>query len=207
MMRINLSSLAPTKTKPGGRRLAPTPTGTISVRGEGPRTAVLMLAFVLVVGGGIAGTDWWAAHERTRLQADLAKALAENRRLSGMKARYDAQKTKSDRFERRLEVIHKLQREQNGPAELLNFVADTVNRTGAVWLESMNDDGTSLDFQGMALSTDAVADLMANLRNTGRFKSVEIKETSQDPQVKKLQAFRFELICEKAHTGKIQQKV
>jgi Tfp pilus assembly protein PilN len=49
----------------------------------------------------------------------------------------------------------------------------------------------------MALSPNAVADLMANLQKTGKFKSVEIKETSQDSTVKELQAFKFELICER----------
>jgi Tfp pilus assembly protein PilN len=48
----------------------------------------------------------------------------------------------------------------------------------------------------MALSPNSVADLMANLRKTGAFKTVEIKETSQDSAVKEVQAFKFELICE-----------
>lgn len=206
MIRINLSSLAPTKAKrgSGGARRAPTP--SVSIPGEGPGSAVMILVFVLLVLGGLGGTYWWADHEHTRLQGDLAKAIAENQRLSEVKAKYDAQKRKSDSFERRLKVIHDLQEAQKGPADVLNFVADTVNRTDAVWLESMTDDGKSLDFQGLALSADAVADLMANLRKTGKFKSVEIKETSQDPQIKELQAFKFELICEKAYTGKVQQK-
>jgi Tfp pilus assembly protein PilN len=68
----------------------------------------------------------------------------------------------------------------------------------------MTDDGKSLTFTGMALSADAVADLMANLKKTGKFKSVEIKETAQDPNVKEVQAFKFELICEKAYSGKVQ---
>jgi hypothetical protein len=37
---------------------------------------------------------------------------------------------------------------------------------------------------------------MANLRKTGAFKTVEIKETAQDNAVKEVQAFKFELICE-----------
>jgi type IV pilus assembly PilN-like protein len=41
-----------------------------------------------------------------------------------------------------------------------------------------------------------VADLMANLRKTGAFKTVEIKETAQDTSVKQVQAFKFELNCE-----------
>jgi len=51
--------------------------------------------------------------------------------------------------------------------------------------------------EGTALSTDAVANLMANLQKTGFFKSVEIKETYQDDAIKDMQAFQFTLTCEK----------
>jgi Tfp pilus assembly protein PilN len=71
----------------------------------------------------------------------------------------------------------------------------------------MTNDGKSLDFTGMALSPNSVADLMANLRKTGAFKTVEIKETAQDSAVKEVQAFKFELICEMnaAVIGKAQK--
>jgi Tfp pilus assembly protein PilN len=49
----------------------------------------------------------------------------------------------------------------------------------------------------MALSTDAVANLISNLQKTGYFKNIEIKETYQDEQVKTMQAFQFTLTCEK----------
>ncbi len=54
-----------------------------------------------------------------------------------------------------------------------------------------------IDGEGTALSTDAVANLIANLQKTGFFKNVEIKETFQDEQIKDMQAFQFTLTCEK----------
>jgi Tfp pilus assembly protein PilN len=208
MIRINLSSLAPTKAKRGGgaAKRAPAIMPSVSIPGEGPSSVVLILVFLIVVLGGIGGTYWWANQRTIQLQADLQKAIAENQRLAEVKARYEAQKKKSDSFERRLKVIDELKEAQKGPAEMLNLVADTVNKTDAVWLDSMTNDGKSVDFVGMALSADAVADLMANLRKTGKFKSVEIKETSQDPQVKELQAFKFELICEIGFSSKVQKQ-
>jgi len=209
MIRINLSSLAPTKTKRGGgaKRAAPTVAmPSVSIPGEGPSSVVMILVFLIAVLGGIGGTYWWANQKTIQLQADLQKAIAENQRLSEVKARYEAQKKKSDSFERRLKVIDELKEAQKGPVEILNVVADTVNKTDAVWLSSMTNDGKSVDFVGMALSADAVADLMANLRKTGKFKSVEIKETAQDPQIKEIQAFKFELICEMGFSSKIQKQ-
>jgi Tfp pilus assembly protein PilN len=91
-----------------------------------------------------------------------------------------------------------LRANQSGPVELLNTIGDVVNGTEAVWLSTMKDMGNSVDIEGMALSTDAVASLILNLQKTGRFSSVEIKETYQDESIKDMQAFQFTLTCEKA---------
>jgi len=62
----------------------------------------------------------------------------------------------------------------------------------------MKDSGTSVDIEGMALSSDAVANLISNLQKTGYFRTVEIKESVQDETVKDMQAFQFTLTCEKS---------
>ena len=77
------------------------------------------------------------------------------------------------------------------------MVGSTVNNTEAVWLNTMKDQGNSIDIEGLALSQDAVANLITNLQKTGFFRSVEIKETYQDESVKDMQAFLFTLSCEK----------
>jgi Tfp pilus assembly protein PilN len=61
----------------------------------------------------------------------------------------------------------------------------------------MDDSGPQVNLEGTALSTDAVANLIANLQKTGFFKTVEIKETYQDETIKDMQAFQFTLTCEK----------
>jgi Tfp pilus assembly protein PilN len=141
-----------------------------------------------------------------KLENDWRKVQAENQRLAEVKAQYEASKRKADLYQRRVKVVDDLKEAQKGPVNLLNLVAETVNKTDAVWLDTMTSDGRSLNFTGMALSADAVADLMANLRKTGQFKSVEIKETSQDAAVKEVQAFKFELICEIGFSSKVQKQ-
>lgn len=200
MIRINLSSLAPPKTRRGGKR-AP----TVSIPGEGPSTLTMALIVFALLGAGLF--FWWYTlnQEADRLRQDLARAIAENQRLAEVKAKYEASKRKADMFERRLKVIADLKEAQKGPVTMLDLVASTVNKTDAVWLDSMTTDGKNLNFTGMALSADAVADLMANLRKTGKFKTVEIKETSQDASVKEVQAFKFELICEIGFSSNVQK--
>ena len=193
MIRINLLGIP--KTKRGKRPSAP------AVGGEGPSTTMLVLLFVVVLGAGLFVWYTFVDRQRQGLQKDLQREQAENQKLADVKRKYEAAKAKADQFEQRYRVIDQLKQSQTGPVSTLNMVADTINKTDAVWLEAMTDDGKSIDFTGMALSPNAVANLMANLEKTGRFKSVEIKETAQDSAVKELQAFKFELICEKAATN------
>jgi Tfp pilus assembly protein PilN len=204
MIRINLSSLAPQKKRGGGRRAPSMP--TISVPGEGSSTVVLALIVFGALGLAIALSYVYLDRQAAQLKKDMDVAEAENRRLAEVKAKYEASKKKADMFERRVKVIDDLKEKQSGPTKLLDLVAETVNKTDAVWLNSVTSDGKNLTFVGMALSPDSVADLMANLRKTGSFKSVEIKETAQDGSVKEVQAFRFELICEIGFSSKVQKQ-
>jgi Tfp pilus assembly protein PilN len=81
---------------------------------------------------------------------------------------------------------------------LLAMIGETVNGTEAVWLNSLQDQGANIAIDGMALSNDAVANLISNLQKTGAFRNIEIKESVQDDQIKDMQAFQFTLTCEKA---------
>jgi len=193
MIRINLLGIP--KAKRGKRPAAATGMG------EGPSTTMLVLIFVIVVAVGLYVWYTFVDRQRQQLHEDLRAAQAENLRLSEVKAKYEAQQRKAEQFEQRFRVIDQLKQAQTGPVSLLSMVADTITKTDAVWLDAITDDGKNIDFTGLALSPDAVANLMANLEKTGKFKSVEIKETSQAGEVKELQAFKFELICEKSAPG------
>jgi len=96
-----------------------------------------------------------------------------------------------------VDVIDGLRQSQTGPVNLLAMLGETVNNTEAVWLSKMDDQGPSVNLEGTALSTYAVANLIATLHKTGFFKTVEIKETFQDDTIKDMQAFQFTLTCEK----------
>ncbi|HSM85660.1 MAG TPA: PilN domain-containing protein, partial [Candidatus Limnocylindrales bacterium] len=157
MIRINLLGV-PRKTR--GKRSS----AAVSMPGEGSSTVVLALFVVLGLLAGVAASYVWVTREHDQLEKSLQRAIVENQRLADVKAKYEASKRKADMFERRVKVIDELKEAQKGPVNLLNLVADTVNKTDAVWLNAMTDDGKNLNFTGMALSADAVADLMLNLR-------------------------------------------
>lgn len=189
MIRINLLGIP--KTKRGKRAAAP------SLPSEGP-SAVLVGVIIFAITAGVLFYLYKQVDDQhSRLTDDLGKANVENARLSPVKADYEKTKKESEQFQRRLNVIEQLQNAKTGPVDFLNKVANTINSTDAVWLQAITDDGRVITFTGMALSPNAVADLMVNLQKTSLFKTVEIKETSQDSTIKEMQAFKFELNCER----------
>jgi Tfp pilus assembly protein PilN len=194
MIRINLLGTS----KPKNRRSAGPAAPTIEVGDVGsPKVKVLVALMVAVAFNG--GYWYHLDHQAQDLAAKMKVAEQKNRELSDVKAKYLERQKEADNYKRRVDVIDQLRAAQvnASPVNLLNTIGDTVNGTEAVWLSTMKDTGASIDISGMALSTDAVANLIANLQKTGYFKNIEIKETYQDEQVKDMQAFQFQLTCEK----------
>jgi Tfp pilus assembly protein PilN len=191
MIRINL--LGVPKQKRGKRSAV-----AISVLpSEGPSVLFVFLIVAALFLGGNGFYYWRITQQRDQLAADLQKAEAENRMLAEVKAKFLEKQKQADQYKRRVDVIDQLRSNQMGPVILLSMVGDTVNKTDAVWLTKMGEEGNTINIEGTALSADAVANLMFNLKKSGIFKSVEMKETVQDDKVKEMQAFNFTLTCEK----------
>ena len=163
-------------------------------------SAPALLMVVALIIGAVANGGYYLhlVRQRDRIERATKTAELENHRLSAVKTAYLAAEKQKENYKRRVDVIEQLRSNQSGPVELLDLVGKTVSNTDAVWLSSMSEEGNNINVQGMALTPSAVANLMRNLKQTGYFKSVEIKETFQDDQIKDIQAFQFTLTCEKA---------
>jgi Tfp pilus assembly protein PilN len=194
MIRINLLGTPRAKGKRGS---AATAGPSLEIGDVGSPTIKVLVAIALLAGAN--GFYWYYLdHQAKEIATKMQVAEDHNRQLSVVKAKYLERQKQADNYKRRVDVIDQLKATQNGyPTNLLNTIGDTINGTEAVWLSSMKDQGANVAIQGMALSTDAVATLIENLQKTGYFKNIEIKETYQDESVKDMQAFQFELTCEK----------
>lgn len=164
--------------------------------GPSPMFAILIVLLIAGLGNGF----WYYMLDKKAkdIQQQIAQADATQKRLAQVKAAFLEKQRQADLYKRRVDVIDQLRANQSGPANLLASLGETVNSTEAVWLTKMNDTGASIDLTGTALSNNAVANLIANLQKTGMFKSVEMKESVQDAQVKDYQAFNFTLTCQKS---------
>src|SRR5579872_7470075 len=192
MIRINLLG----QPRPKNKRAAASAAAVMEM-GEVGSPKLKVLVVVLLV-GAFNFMYWYRLDkEKQSIANKMQVAEQRNRELADVKARYLERQKQADSYKRRVDVIDKLRASQSGPVNLLNTIGDTINGTEAVWLNTMKDQGNSVDIEGMALSTDAVANLIGNLQKTGYFHNIEIKETYQEPSFKDMQAFQFTLSCEK----------
>jgi len=194
MIRINLLENSKGKNRRGSGGGPTMPAMDMGDMGS-PKLKVLV---VIVLAGLLNFGYWYRLDQQGKsIAKQMTAAERTNRELSDVKARYLERQTQANNYKRRVDVIDSLRAGQAGPVNLLAMLGETVNGTEAVWLNKMDDTGASVSLEGTALSTDAVANLIANLQKTGFFSTVEIKETYQDEQIKDMQAFQFTLTCEK----------
>jgi Tfp pilus assembly protein PilN len=192
MIKINLLETGKGKRGSSGPSMPSMEMGDMG----SPKLKVLVVLVVV----GLFNLGYWYRldHQAKAIASRMKIAEQKNRELADVKARFLERQTQADNYKRRVDVIDGLRAAQNaGPVNLMAMLGETVNNTEAVWLSKMDDTGPSVSLEGTALSTDAVANLIANLQKTGFFRAVEIKETWQDDQIKDMQAFQFTLTCEK----------
>ena len=195
MIRINLLENSKGKNKrAGGAAAVAMPKMEMGDMGS-PKLKLL----VIVLLTGVLNFGYWYRLDKQQqtIARQMEAAQQKNRELADVKAKYLERQKQADAYKHRVDVIDQLRADQAGPVNLLAMLGETVNGTEAVWLSKMDDTGASLELDGTALTTDAVANLIANLQKTGYFKTVEIKETYQDEAIKDMQAFQFTLTCEK----------
>ena len=194
MIKINLLE----SSKGKGKRVSSAGPSMPSIE-MGDMGSPKLKVLVVVVLAGLVNLGYWYRldHQQKAIAAQMKVAEQKNRELADVKAKYLDRQKQADAYKRRVDVIDGLRANQTGPVNLMAMLGETINKTEAVWLSKMDDSGPQVNLEGTALSTDAVANLIANLQKTGYFKTVEIKETFQDESIKDMQAFQFTLTCEK----------
>jgi type IV pilus assembly protein PilN len=149
-----------------------------------------ILFAVVVLGFG----GWWVflTRQATRLESEIARGKAEMVTLKAVIAEGQRFKQEKEELERRLATIDQLAQGQTRPVYLMDAMVDSMPQD--LWLTLVEEKQNQLKLAGAAFSTTAVADLMANLRRSGRFKDVDILVSRQDTS-KVPRLITFEVIC------------
>lgn len=186
MIKINLLGIARPKVKAKAVPLE-------------SRLQILFLILALALSGIWLWISWSTYRDE---RADLEKAIT---KLEADKVRMAQLEKEIDQFDRRLkllrsrnDVIDTLRKNQSGPFQLLDGIASTVNRTDALWLTNLDQKGNKITIEGMAASVNSVANFITNLKRSGLFRDIEIKESFQDDKTPGVTNFVFSLSAELA---------
>jgi Tfp pilus assembly protein PilN len=153
---------------------------------------------LLAVAVGVSGLALWVHwglldSQNTKIVAHIQKQTSEKTRLESLKQQVDNYEKQKAVLQQRINVIEALQRNRTGGQELLEAIANTVSRTDTLWLTSVDRKADALTINGSAGSLNAVANYISQLKRSGYFQTVEIKETHQDQGNKLVQIFNFSL--------------
>lgn len=162
-----------------------------------PATPGINLGLVFVVLYGVAaigvGLYWWKlsrdAAELTITVEGETKELATLRSVLGPATKM---KEHLAELQRRVYAIDELTKGQERAVLIFDAFVDAVPRD--LWVTGFEDKVTTITVTGTAFSTTAVADLMANLARSGKFKDVEIVVSRQD-LTKSPRLVTFEVTC------------
>jgi Tfp pilus assembly protein PilN len=176
-----------------------------AVRQAVPLEATLQLVFLLVAlvfSFGLLYIHYWQMDkEDKQVLAHIQKQRGEKARLEQLKQQVDNFEKQKAVLQQRISVIEELQKNRTGGQQLLDAIANTVGRTDTVWLNSVDRKGDVLSINGSAGSIDAVANYITQLKRSGYFQQVEIKESHQDTTNKAVQIFIFSLTAQFAPPG------
>jgi Tfp pilus assembly protein PilN len=184
MIRINLLG----RTRPKAARTAVPLEATLQI--------VLLMAALIVGFGLLYGHYWQMDKEDKELQAHIQKQTNEKARLEQLKQQVENFEKQKAVLQQRISVIEELQRNRTGGQQLLDAIANTVGRTDTLWLSTVSRTGDNLTITGSAGSINAVANFITQLKRSGYFQQVEIKESHQDENNKALQIFQFSLTAQ-----------
>jgi type IV pilus assembly protein PilN len=130
----------------------------------------------------------------------LEETRSRIRDLQAEKASLTQIKNDVDKFEsqravlqQRIDVIETLQKNRSGAQDLLQMVANTVVRVDALWLTSIERTGDALAIEGEAGSINAVANFITELKRSGYFTNVEIKDAKENDIRPSVETYGFSM--------------
>lgn len=180
MIRINLLGQERPKTSRGP-----------AIPLESSLRLVLFVASLLVAFVVLYAMYHQKQTELAGVESRITSLQAEMARLQQVKAeveRYEQQKTV---LQQRIDVIEQLQANRSGGQQLLQMIAVTVEHSNEVWLTSMDRKGDLLDFSGEAASINAIANFLAQMKRSGYFDNIQMKQAAENDLVKGAQTFGF----------------
>jgi Tfp pilus assembly protein PilN len=181
MIRINLLGQARPKSASGGVPLESTIRVLLFVGAIG-------LAFLI-----LAIRYFQMDRDLTETNRQIAELTQKKLRLQQVQQQVQQYEQQMAVLQQRIQVIEELQRNRTGGQELLQMVANSVIRTDGVWLTGLSRKTNSLEIVGEANSVSSVANFITQLKRSGYFAKVEIKDAKENDLNKDTATFLFQM--------------
>jgi len=145
---------------------------------EGKDLGPWLLAVGLVLGLGALGIYWYLVHG-VIVQNDgkIAEAQKEVDDLQAVLKEVEDFQAKKTELERKIKVINDLKLNQRGPVRVMDNVSRALPEL--LWLDHLTMNTSSIEVDGRAFNTNAVANLIENLDKMPEFEEPTLKETQE----------------------------
>ena len=130
-------------------------------------------------------------HQLDETNNRIAALRLEKANLQQIKQEVDRFEAQKAALQTQIGVIETLQKNRTGAQELLQMVANTVVRVDQLWLTSLERKGDNLEIAGEAGSVNSVANFITQLKRSGYFDKIEIKQAKEDDVVKSVTTYGF----------------
>ena len=107
----------------------------------------------------------------------MAAAQHEVEQLASVIKEVEDYKAKKSELERKIGVINDLKANQRGPVRVMDYVSRALPEL--LWLDRMKMNASSIELEGRAFNTNAVATFIENLDKVPEFDEPTLKSTEQ----------------------------
>jgi type IV pilus assembly protein PilN len=153
---------------------------------------VVMALVALAVAFTVLGIVYYQQNNQLNDTEKRITALkAEKASLEQVKQDVDRFEAQKSTLQQRIDVIETLQKNKSGGEDLLQMVANTVVRVDELWLTSMDRTGNAINLQGEAGSINAVANFITQMKRSGYFDNVEIKDAKENDVRPGVETYQF----------------
>jgi type IV pilus assembly protein PilN len=145
---------------------------------EGKEIGQWLLVAGLLVGVGALAFNWWllsrAVDEKT---AEVVAAQHEVDSMASVIKEVEDYKAKKSELERKIGVINDLKANQRGPVRVMDYISRALPEL--LWLDRLKMTADSIEIEGRAFNTNAVANFIENLDKVPEFDEPILKSTEQ----------------------------